>query len=89
MKFYLLTTVLLAITIDSALSATCTYDHSSNRISCGGVTCSTVGAVSGGKLPIRNYRIGTFYTHGNTPWFNLYPMDVYTATKLGIFGSLC
>jgi len=44
-------------------------------VQCGTVTCDTVGSVSGGKLPVGDYLVGTFYLHGDakTPWFNLYP----------------
>ena len=87
--------LLLVFTIDGALSATCTYDQSANQVTCGRVRCSTVGQVSGGKLPLGRYRIGTFYSHSGTPWFNLYPerssggyWDYYTRVpELGCRGG--
>ena len=88
---------MVAFTSDYAASATCSYDQSSNRVSCGGVTCSTIGQVQGGKLPTGYYRIGTFYHHGSagTPWFNLYHQrsaggfwDYYTkASDIGCRGG--
>ena len=66
MKIILLTS-LLALTIKVAVSATCTYDQSSNKISCRRVTCNTIGQVQGGKLPVGYYRIGTFYTSMAVP----------------------
>ena len=88
---------LLAFTVIVAESASCTYDQSSNKISCRGVTCNTIGQVQGGKLPIGYYRIGTFYLHGSarTPWFNLYPRrsaggywDYYTkVSEIGCRGG--
>ena len=64
---------LLGFTFQVATAATCTYDQSANRVTCGEISCNTVGQVQDGKLPTGSYRIGTFYFHGNTPWFNLYP----------------
>lgn len=96
MKIILLTS-LLALTIKVAVSATCTYDQNSNKISCRRVTCNTIGQVQGGKLPVGYYRIGTFYFHGSvrTPWFNLYPKrsaggywDYYTkVSEIGCRGG--
>ena len=66
------TALLLAVLTGTTLAATCNYYRSSNRITCGSVTCSSQGNVQGGKLPAGTYRIGTYYSHGSTPWFNLY-----------------
>ena len=95
MKFLLVAVVLMA-SLESILSATCTYDQSANQINCSGVVCSTIAQVQGGKLPRGKYRIGTFYHNydGRVPWFNLYPprsrggfWDYYTrAPELGLLG---
>ena len=98
MKIFLLVAVVVFTNQYTASAVeTCSYDQSSNSISCGGVTCNTVGQVQGGKLPTGYYRIGTFYLHGNarTPWFNLYRRrsaggywDYYTrASDIGCRGG--
>ena len=47
----------------------CTYYRSSNRVTCGSVTCSTAEA-GASKLPPGNYLVGKSYSRGDTPWFN-------------------
>ena len=67
--------LLLALTA-SSYAATCNYYRSSNRVTCGGVTCDAEGNVGGGgKLPSGYYYIGEFrinFNINNIPWFNLY-----------------
>lgn len=60
---------------ESSFAAFCTYYRSSNRVTCGSVTCDTASPSwwSGGKIPSGYYYIGNFYSHSGTPWFNLYP----------------
>lgn len=72
MKLMVGLALLLAL-VACTSAATCTYDRSSNQISCGGVTCNTKGNVGGGgKLPAGYYYIGDHYSRNGVPWFNLY-----------------
>ena len=75
MKIYLLLAFVVITSVYTASAVErCVYDQSSNSISCGGITCSTIAQVErGGKLPTGYYRIGTFYHNDGVPWFNLYP----------------
>ena len=66
------TAVLLFIAFsETALAATCTYDRSSNEITCGSVTCSAEApSTDSDKLPAGYYYIGE-YGYKDT-WFKLY-----------------
>ena len=63
--------LLLAVLTGRSSAATCTYSRSSNRVTCGGVTCSaaTPGWFSS-KLPSGDYRIGDYPSRSG--WFRLY-----------------
>ena len=71
MKYGLVFLLFIALA-ETTLAATCTYYRSSNRITCGSVTCSTASPPwwSSGKLPAGYYYLGDYGYNGN--WFKLY-----------------
>ena len=75
MKYTVVFLLFIAL-IETALAATCTYYRSSNRITCGSVTCRTRSPPwwSGGKLPAGYYYIGDYGYKGT--WFKLYRQRV-------------
>ena len=70
--------VLLLFTITLFLpslsfGAFCRYYRSSNRVTCGSVTCDTASPNDqSDKLPSGYYYVGNFYYRNGVPWFNLY-----------------
>ena len=75
MKYTVVILLFIAL-IETALAATCTYYRSSNRITCGSVTCRTrsPGWWSRGKLPAGYYYIDDYGYKGT--WFKLYRQRV-------------
>ena len=76
MKLFMLTILVFASFARSSFGAFCTYKRSSDRVTCGQVTCQTaIPASSADKTPAGYYYIGKYYTHPkhDVGWFNLYP----------------
>ena len=70
----LITIVISAALANSSLGAFCNYYQSSNRVTCGQVTCSTAIPNAGHeKTPVGTYYVGESRIHKGVGWFNLYP----------------